>query len=409
MAASAAEIGQLNPTYEYELPLLERVESLRDVILDGGNRAQELRRLPDDTVDTLIDHGFFRFALPTELGGENASVLETIEVLEAMCAIDASVGWNVMIGSEINAMGAGGMPPDLAKEVYIDNPRVIMCGGGGPGSTMPRAEPQEDGSYRVWSQTSFMSGCNQAEWCFQMAPVVEKGEVRMNPDGTPFAKMWFIHRSEWEIVDTWNMAGLRGSGSHDVKSDGALVPGKFADVDLIMRARYNNPTYRIPVALRLSYNKVAVALGVARGALDAFSDLAQNKIPLMSTGKLRERPVAQHRMGEAEAMVRSSRAFVMEAMGAVVDELERGAEKPGPETTKIARLACLHATNVCMQAVDLIHNTAGTTGMRMDSPLERKLRDAHGCATHRWVSHPLYADLGRIFLGFEPSPEMAGD
>ena len=108
-------------------------------------------------------------------------------------------------------------------------------------------------------------------------------------------------------------------------------------------------------------------------------------------------------------MVRSSRAFVMEAMGAVMDELERRAEKPGPETTKIARLACEHATNVCMHAVDLLHNTAGTSGMRMDSPLERKLRDAHGCANHRWVSHPLYSDLGRIFLGFEPSPEMAGD
>ncbi len=409
MAMSAAAVSQLMPSFQYDLPLLERVESLRDVIVDGGNRAQSLRRLPDDTVDTLIEQGFFRFALPLELGGENASVLETITVLEAMSAIDASVGWNVMIGSEINAMAAGGMPPALAREVYIDNPRVIMCGGGGPGSAIPRAEPQGDGSFRVWAQTSFMSGCNQAEWCFQMAPIIENGEPKMKPDGTPFAKMWFIHRSEWEIIDTWNMAGLRGSGSHDIKSDGALVPEKFADVDLIMPARYDNPAFRIPVALRLSYNKVAIALGIARGALNAFSDLAQNKIPLMSTGKLRERPVAQHRMGEAEGMVRSSRAFVMEAMGDVVRELEAGAEKPGPETTKIARLACTHATNVCMQAVDLIHNTAGTTAMRMDSPLERKLRDAHGCATHRWVSHSLYPDLGRIFLGFEPSPEMAGD
>ena len=80
-------------------------------------------------------------------------------------------------------------------------------------------------------------------------------------------------------------------------------------------------------------------------------------------------------------MVRSSRAFVMEAMGAVVDELERGAEKPGPETTKIARLACVHATNVCMHAVDLLHNTAGTSGMRMDSPLERKFRERMAAPT----------------------------
>ena len=109
---------------------LERVERLRDVIVDGGDRAQELRRLPDDTVTALIDEGMFRFTLPEELGGENATTTETIEVIAAMAAIDASVGWNVMLGSEINAMAAGGMDPAIAKEIYLDNPRVVMCGGG---------------------------------------------------------------------------------------------------------------------------------------------------------------------------------------------------------------------------------------------------------------------------------------
>ena len=77
---------------------LDRVEKLRDVIIEGGDEAQKLRRLPDHTVDVLIDEGMFRFTLPPELGGEDASALETIEVLEAMSAIDASVGWNVMLG-----------------------------------------------------------------------------------------------------------------------------------------------------------------------------------------------------------------------------------------------------------------------------------------------------------------------
>ena len=117
-----------------QLPVLEgtplqRVEKLRDVIVRGGDEAQNLRRLPDDTVDVLIDEGMFRFTLPPELGGEDATSLETIEVLEAMSAIDASVGWNVMLGSEINAMAAGGMDPEIAQKVYVDNPRVVMCGG----------------------------------------------------------------------------------------------------------------------------------------------------------------------------------------------------------------------------------------------------------------------------------------
>ena len=124
---------------------LERVARLRGVILDGGDQAQVLRRLPSDTVETLIDEGMFRFAMPTELGGENASAVETVVILEAMAAIDASVAWNVMLGSEINAMAAGGMPKAVAKEIFIDNPRVVMCGVGAEEKQVMR-KPVRNGS-----------------------------------------------------------------------------------------------------------------------------------------------------------------------------------------------------------------------------------------------------------------------
>ena len=159
---------------------LERVAKLKDVIAKGGDEAQQLRRLPDDAVDVLIEEGMFRFTLPPELGGEDASSLETIEVLEAMSAIDASVGWNVMLGSEINAMAAGGMDKELAKEVYLDNPRVIMCGGGGPGSQPSYAIEQEDGSYKVWGETTFISGCHNATWC-----PIALGQARLTSSASP--------------------------------------------------------------------------------------------------------------------------------------------------------------------------------------------------------------------------------
>ena len=95
-------------------------------------------------------------------------------------------------------------------------------------------------------------------------------------------------------------------------------------------------------------------------------------------------------------------------MGEVTDELDAGRELPSATATQNARLACTHAANACMAAVDLMHNTAGTTALRMDSPLERKLRDARGCATHRWVAHPLYGEIGRIYLGHEPGVEFDG-
>jgi indole-3-acetate monooxygenase len=388
---------------------LALIETLRDPIAAGGDEAQSLRRLPEDLVATLVGHGFFRFTLPEPLGGEDASATQTIAILEALGAVDASVAWNVMLGSEINAMAAGGMDPDLAREVYLDNPGVVMCGGGGPGSTPPRAERQEDGGVRVWGQTSFISGCHNAHWCFMGAPLLRGGKPEMDEQGRPVFKLWFLPRDQWEIVDTWDVAGLRGSGSHDVRADGAYVAPRYTGVDLVsLPARYDNPVFRIPVPLRLAYNKAAVALGVAKGALEAFSDLAQNKIPMLSSATLRERPVAQYRVGECTAEYRAVRAYVMQSMEAVEAELRAGAPGPSGPLTQDARLACVHAANVCMRVVDSLHNAAGTSAMRMHSPLERKLRDAHGCATHRWVAHPLYQDLGAIFLGHPPSDEFAG-
>jgi alkylation response protein AidB-like acyl-CoA dehydrogenase len=326
-----------------------------------------------------------------------------------MAAIDASVAWNVMLGSEINAMAAGGMDPDLAKEVYLDNPRVIMCGGGGPGSGVPRAERQPDGSVKVWGQTTFISGCHNADYCFMGAPLMKGDEIETDENGMPIFNLWFISRDQFEIMDTWDVAGLRGSGSHDVKADGAVVPAKHAKVTLwTVPALYPNPVYRMPTGLRLAYNKAAVALGVAKGSLEVFSDIAQNKIPMLSSASLAKRGIAKWRMGLAEAKYRAARAFVMETMAAVEDEMTDNDILPGAKTTQDARLACVHAANECMAVVDLLHNTAGTTAMRTYSPLERKLRDAHGAASHRWVSHPLYEDLGSILLGNEPSDEFAG-
>ena len=381
---------------------LERVGALAEVIRDGGDRAQEMRRLPDDVVDALIGAGLFRFTVPREMGGEDASIRETIETLEAIAAIDGSVGWNVMIGSEINAMAAGGMPQDSAREVFLENPRVIMCGGGGPGTEPGRAQ-REDGGYRVWARSSFISGCHNSEWCFQSATVFDGDEPALDGNGRPINRTFFIHKSQFEIIDTWDVAGLRGSGSHDVKVDGALVPEKWSAIELMLPARFDNPVFRVPVPMRLSYNKAAVAIGIAKGSMDAFLDLAQTKTPFLARTLLKDRPLAQYRLGESAATFHAARAFLMEAMDGLSESLAEGESAPSLEATKMGRLACTFAANASMRVVDDLHNTAGTSAGYMAHPLERKLRDAHAVASHRWVAHPLYEELGRLFLGHEPS------
>ncbi len=276
---------------------LERVQALRPAIERAGDEAQTLRHLPSWAVDELVAAGLFRFTIPRALGGEEATAIETIEVIEAVSAIDGSVGWNLMLGSEINAMAAGGMELDLAKEVYLGDPGVIMCGGAGPGTTPGPAVPDGQGGYRVNGRSTFASGCHGATWAF----------VTAVPEGSRAPRMFFMHRSQWRIEDTWDVAGLRGSGSHDVVSDGGHVSAAQSRVELVGPAIHENPVHRIPVPLRLSYNKAAVAIGVAAGALQAFVELAATKTPMLATAPLRERPVAQQRMGEALAQHRSAR------------------------------------------------------------------------------------------------------
>lgn len=390
---------------------VDRIQRIAAAIQQGGDEAQQLRHLPGWLARILIDEGLYRFALPSELGGENASVRETIAIIAAIAAIDASVGWNVMIGSEINALAAGGMAPELAKEVYLDDPDVIMCGGGGPGGHIDRVVKVE-GGWRISAQTTFQSGCHNATWCFQAAPVYEHERPLIAANGQPVFKMLMVPRDQFEIVDTWDVGSLRGSGSADVRTDGAFVADKWADVALFqVPAFYPNPVFRIPTSMRLSYNKAAVALGVARGAIDTLIALAQEKTPFLAATLLRDRPMAQYRVGEAEATYQAAAAFVGEAMDGITDWLEQQGppwdQDPPWELVKRARLACTHAAQACMHVVEVMHNTGGTSAIRMTNPLERKLRDAHGVASHRWVYAQLYEEIGKAYLGHERPAALA--
>ena len=192
------------------------------------------------------------------------------------------------------------------------------------------------------------------------------------------------------------MAGLRGSGSHDVRVVGYVPPEHvLPQAALASTKNWENPTYRNPS--QVPYNKGAVALGIARGALDVFADLAVTKTPWGSGSLLKDQPEAQIRMGEAEATWMAARAFLMESQDDIEENLgplDGGKESPDWPLVRRGLLASTHAAQACGHVVDLIHNTAGTTASRMSHPLERRLRDAHQAAAHGGVSWRHYGNMG---------------
>lgn len=386
-------------------PILDRIAGMKESLAAAGDEAQELRHLPAWASKEMAAQGLYRFALPLELGGENLCAREQIEVVEAASAIDGSIGWCTQISSEINALVIRRMEPAFAKQLF-DDWDTLVCSGHGPanGPNPGRRAKREGDGWRLNYQGSFASGCHNANWNYLMGPMTVDDDT-----GEPAQASWMIPRGEFEIIDTWDTAGMRGSGSHDVRMQDCYVPPEhlLPFRSLAPSETWANPTYRNPT--HAIYNKAAVALGVCRGAIDNFIDLALGKVPWGLGSKLKDMPMIQYRIGEAQANFLAVRTFVLDTQDKLEAHLgplpsEGGRLAPEWEFFWPALMACAHAAQTCRKIVGDLNNLAGTTGSRMDSPLERQLRDAHQAANHALISYRHYEDLGKTFVGYEPSP-----
>jgi alkylation response protein AidB-like acyl-CoA dehydrogenase len=385
-------------------PMLERIAAMKESLAAAGDEAQQIRNLPAWASNEMADIGLYRYALPPELGGEDLTARQQIEIVEAVSAIDGSVGWCVQISSEINALVIRQMSPELATKIFDDWYALVCSGLGPPNGPNPGRTCRRDGDgWRLNYQGSFASGAPNATWNYLMAAQCIDEET-----GKPATASWMIPKGEFEIIDTWDTSGMRGSGSHDVRMTDCYVPPEhlLPARSLAPSELWDNPTYRNPT--HAIYNKAAVALGVCRGAVDNFIDLAMGKVPWGLSTTLKDQAVVQYRIGEAQASLMAVRAFVMDTQDRLEAHLgplpsKGGRLIPDWEYFWPALLACAHAAQTCREVVSRINNTAATTGCRMDSPLERQLRDAQQAANHALISYRHYEQLGKTFVGHPPA------
>ena len=319
-----------------------------------------------------------------------------IKVIEAIAEADGSAGWNLMIGIESFGLLATGF--ECFRELFAD-PLTIVSGST---AAVGRAEPVE-GGYRLTGLWQFASGCHNSHWFSGLSLIHEGGAPKQ---GEP-PRFMLVPRAEFEILDNWNVGGLRGSGSHDVRVEDVFVPE--ANAAPFMTAgpdtKIDAPIVRFPRGSRLTYNKVGVALGIARAAIDDFVKIATGKVPRFSSSTLRERPLAQRAVATAEARLRGARAFVLEAVSDVWDAVVAD-EMPSVEQRALLQIACSDAARASAEAVDLVAEAAGTTANFLDSPLERRARDVRVIRQHMTVAPHHLEDAGRVLLGLPPEGIM---
>ena len=366
-------------------------------------RADEIeagRRLPADLAQKLAAAGLFRIAQPRAYGGTECHPGDIVRVIEETSRADGSVGWCVMIGA-VTATLAALLPERWAREIYGSNPLVITGGAVAPsGKAVPIP-----GGYRVTGRWQWGSGTQNCRWICGGSLVIDGGKPRLLDSGDPELHLMVFEASQVEILDTWNPSGLRGTGSHDFQVRDAFVPEGRETILGVTPPHLSTPLYRFPFFGLMAVSVCAVALGIARRAVDEFVLLAAKKVPAWTQRPLAQRPTIQARVAEAEAALRSARAFIFDTIAAAWDVASAG-KKLSTDLRRDLRLAAADAVRQSVKAVDLMYEAGGGSAIHAESPLQRCFRDVHVVTQHVLVNTSLYEQTGRLYLGAGPASPL---
>ncbi|MEO0817056.1 MAG: acyl-CoA dehydrogenase family protein [Pseudomonadota bacterium] len=369
--------------------------AVRGLLPEIASRAADIeaaRHLPADLARKLAEAGAFRMVTPAYLGGEELRPREIVEVTEMVATADASTGWCTMIGAT-TAMNAAYMDTETAREVYGD-PLTIT---GGVFAPMGKAVDAGD-HYRVTGRWQWGSGSANCTWLCGGAIVLEDGEVRRLANGAPENRMMVFPASDADLLDTWHVMGLKGTGSGDITVSDIKVP-KARSVSLVTDTPVaDGALYTFPAFGLLSLGVAAAAMGNARGALNAFIELAQGKKNQGSRKTLAERAIIQSETAKLEATWRAARTYLYDEIDQTWDVARFEGEIP-VERRAALRMACTHMVRTAADICRTAHDLAGGVDVYEQSEIQRRFRDAHAMTAHIVTAPATWELTGRILLG----------
>lgn len=376
--------------------LLDAAYAMLPAIRAQAAAVDEARRLPDALVEELRAAGFMHILQGAECGGAGADPLTAVQVMETLATASPSVAWVTMIIASTTYWTTRVLPDAVAPEVYPGWRRVNLAGTLPPHGRAVKA----DGGWRLSGQWPFGSGCQHAEWLASGSWLYDAAGPIME-NGAPAWRMFLTPANQCAILDTWHTTGLRGTGSHDYTIDDAFVPDRLVyRHSLLEPAVRPQPGYAYPaLAVPLL---AAVPLGAAQASVDGLIELLGRKIDRRSQRPVAAAPDKQTDLAAAEALVGSARAYLHQQV-AVVWRLVEAGETPPIELRGRLRIACTHAVQSAVEAVNLVRRAAGTDAIYTTSELERLFRDVHTAAAHAFVRPATLADGGQLLLGQEPA------
>jgi alkylation response protein AidB-like acyl-CoA dehydrogenase len=375
---------------------LARARDLGPAIARSADAIERARRLPAAVLDALFAARLFRMLLPCAFGGDEVAPQAYILALEELSRHDGSVGWCVSIANSTSLI-APTLDPDAAGAIFAE-PRAVVAWGP-PNEGRAIAVP---GGYRLSGRWDFASGCRHATWMGAHGTVVEPdGSLRLNRFGRPTVLSWLFPVAQATILDVWNPIGLRGTASDSYQVHDLFVAEAFTGTreDPTLR-RVPGPLYAFPQQTLYSVGIAGVALGIARGMLEAFVDLALRKTP-RGVGRLADNAVIQAAVARAEARLGAARAYLIATVAEVYAQADRIAPIAVAERARV-RLAGINAIHGAVAVADDAYKAAGVDAIFPGSPFERRFRDIHSLSQQIQSRDAHYEAVGQVLLGAPP-------
>jgi alkylation response protein AidB-like acyl-CoA dehydrogenase len=383
--------------------LIEAARRIAPVIREHNQEAERERRLSSPVLAALHEAGLLRMCTPRSLGGLEVDPLTRALVMEEVTAQDTAAGWTLANPLDWAYLCAR-LPDEGATEIYGRGADVVIAAQFG----RPMQAAPVQGGYRISGRSPFVSNCHDANWIATTAMVMAGDQPRA--EGEPEAVMAYLPRESCEVIDTWHVMGMRGTGSNDVAVTDVYVPRArtFPFVpEFTPGSHYQGPLYRFPLIGVVASNLPPIVLAIARRAIDEVSALAQGKVPVAASTLLRERASAQAKLAKAEAVLRAGRVLLYDTLSDMWQATLAGETFSLRQKADVL-LAMTHAVNSAVRAVELMHRVAGTSGIYTRNPLERYFRDVQVLRHHAFGAETRYETVGQVYLGLPPDfPALA--
>ncbi|HEY0202702.1 MAG TPA: acyl-CoA dehydrogenase family protein [Acetobacteraceae bacterium] len=382
--------------HDPEQPAPEAPLALDDLLSEIAARRNEferLRHVPPDAVALMKRAGIYRASTPKRFGGDALPPATFMRTLERIAALDGSAAWVAAFGSANVYLAS--LPLETQAQIYAAGPDQVFAGGLHPMQAATRIE----GGWRASGRWHFASGCKGAAWLGvgiggTTGPASDPGPVRPLTAVFPAAEV--------EIVENWDVVGMRGTGSHDlrlrdkeVRDEWTFLRGTGSQVD--------EPLYRYPAIAYQAGVHAVCNIGLARAALDLVTAMADGPKGMTGAPRLADRAYFRAQLGRAEAQWRGARAFFYEASEQAWDTVIAG-DPVLPEQASLIRLSATFAAQTGADVVQHAFRLGGIAAIRDTHPLQRMVRDSMVVTQHAFLNETVYENAGALFTGVPPVP-----